>query len=245
MGADPGWDDASGWDDGPSPFWRAPEEPPGPGRAAPSSSSSRWRRGVAVTLVGVAAVVVAMEVVAHAPVTRTFQPAHLAHPVLGRPAPGRSALGVAAAPGRGYAFPLPAGWRDQTRQLAASYAGMRPVQVLTGPATSGFVTDLSVLRQPVGSPPSLQQLAASLPGRLGSGLGAVPAGGPRSLRLGGLAAVAADWTLTQRGQSLRVRQIACYHRGAVWFLTFTAATDVFPSDVAALDQAVRAWRWTT
>jgi hypothetical protein len=230
----------AGWDDEPTSSWRAPEGFPAPGRVARSSSSrSRWRRRAAFALAGVAAVAVAMGVVAHAPVTRTFRPAHQATPAPGRPAP----VGAVRA-GRGYAFPLPAGWRDQTRQLAGAYRGVRPVQVLTGRATSGFVADLSVLQQPVGSPPSLQQLAASLPGRLRSTLGAVPAGDPRNLLLGGAGAVAADWTLTQDGRPLRVRQVACYHHGAVWFLTFTARAEAFPADVVALDQAVRSWRWT-
>jgi len=158
------------------------------------------------------------------------------------PSASRAASAGAA---RGYAFPLPTGWRDQTRQLAGSYPGVPPAQVLTGPASSGFVAGLSVLRQPAARPPSLRQLAASLPGRLRATLGATPVGGARTLQLGGASALVTDWTLTRGGLPLRVRQIACWHQGAVWWLTFTAAAEAFPGDVAALDQAVRAWRWTT
>ena len=242
MGANSGWDDSSGWDDEPDSSWRAPEASPASGRAARPPSPSRRRRSPLVTLVGVVALVVALMVVARAPVTRTFHPAHVAHPALGRPV---RVVAAGAGAGREYAFPLPSGWRDQTRQLAGSYRGVRPVQVLTGRATSGFVADLSVLRQPAAQPPSLPQLAAALPGRLRDTLGAVPVGSAWPLQLDSAAAIATDWTLAQGGHPVRVRQIACYHHGAVWWLTFSASTQAFPGDVAALDRAVRAWRWTT
>lgn len=217
---------------------------------APWPSPSRWRGRAAFALAGIAALAAAMVVVARTPVTRTFRPTHLTHPALGRPAkrsaaPGRPARAVAASPGRGYAFRVPAGWRDQTRQLAASYGSVRPIEVLTGRAAGGFVADLSVVRQPVAAPPSLRQLAASLPTRLPGAFGATPAGSLRGLWLGGAPAVAADWTLRSGGHPLRVRQVASYHQGAVWLLTFTAAADAFPTDVGALDQAIATWRWTS
>jgi hypothetical protein len=209
----------------------------------------RWRRRAAVTLLGVAVLAGAMLLVARVPVTRAFHPAEPAwprqpaHPAAGRaPLPGHPVRASAASLGRGYAFSLPAGWQDQTRQLAALYGSVRPTQILTGRASDGFVADLSVLREPLAVAPSLQQLAAALPATLP---GASPAGGPRRLSLGGAPALAADWTLHRGGHLLRARQVASYHHGAIWLLTFTAEAAAFPSDVAALDQAIRTWRWAS
>jgi hypothetical protein len=219
-----GWDPVSGWDDDPA--GAAARWPPAPAVDDPRRAAGGVRRRAA--RLGLAAAAAAVAVALVWPVVAGDRPDR----------PDRPAGPATGAAGTAYTFSRPGGWQDATRQHAPRFPGARPEVVLVGAGAN-----LSVVRIRAGPGRTpLASLPAAVPPHLRVA-GARLVGRARRLALAGEPAVAADYDLPRPGGRLRARQVACYHRDALYLVTLTAEARLFRSGATAQEQVLRSWRW--
>jgi hypothetical protein len=163
--------------------------------------------------------------------------------------------------GSGYTYSVPDGWEDASDRAGEELeiGGFRPDTLVIGESEDDFATNVNVIREngvpravtasqyaevslaglrdPVaaGLPPEVAQTVEELNPRQISQ--------PRDAELGGEEAASWDYTSTQDGRDVRVRQVATVMAGAGYTVTLTTLPDRFDEANEALDEVVESWDW--
>jgi hypothetical protein len=165
--------------------------------------------------------------------------------------------------GTGYSYSVPDGWDDVSdeaeRQAGLEVAGIRPDSLVAGEREDGFAPNVNVIRES-GLPPGVSApdyAEASIAGlRDPAGAGFPPElvetierlqprqiSATRDAELGGEEAVAWDYTSSQNGRVMRIRQLAALMDGSAYTLTLTVPQERFEDEAGALDEVVESWQW--
>jgi hypothetical protein len=163
--------------------------------------------------------------------------------------------------GSGYTYSVPDGWEDASDRAAEELeiGGFRPDTLVIGESEDDFATNVNVIREN-GVPNGVtaaQYAEVSLAGLRDPVAGGLPpevAGTieqlnprdisePRDAELGGEEAAAWDYTSTQDGRDVRVRQVAAVIEGAAYTVTLTTLPDRFDEANEAFDEVVESWEW--
>ena len=165
--------------------------------------------------------------------------------------------------GDGYSYAVPDGWRDVSDEAedepGLEVAGIGPDTLVVGEREDGFATNVNVILEPglpggitlpeyaditidglrdpeaAGFPPELVQTIESLDPR---GITA-----PRDAELGDEEALAWDFTSTQEGRDLRIRQLSTVVDGTGYNVTLTALPQQRDEGLDALGQVTDSWRF--
>jgi hypothetical protein len=163
--------------------------------------------------------------------------------------------------GSGYTYSVPDGWEDASNRAAEEIeiGGFRPDTLVIGESEDDFATNVNVIRED-GVPRAVtaaqyaevslaglrDPVAAGLPpevARTVEELNPRQISEPRDAELGGEEAASWDYTSTQDGRDVRVRQVATVMAGAGYTVTLTTLQDRFDEANDALDEVVESWDW--
>jgi hypothetical protein len=163
--------------------------------------------------------------------------------------------------GSGYTYSVPDGWEDASNRAAEEIeiGGFRPDTLVIGESEDDFATNVNVVRED-GVPRAVtaaryaevslaglrDPVAAGLPpevARTVEELNPRQISEPRDAELGGEEAASWDYTSTQDGRDVRVRQVATVMAGAGYTVTLTTLQDRFDEANEALDEVVESWDW--
>jgi hypothetical protein len=165
--------------------------------------------------------------------------------------------------GKGYSYAVPEGWRDISEEApgvpGVEVAGITPDTAVVGQRENGFATNVNVIREG-GIPPGVSTseyadvtiavlrdpAASGFPPEFVEAIERIQPRGisePRDAELGGEPAVAWDYTSTQEGQELRIRQVASVVDQAGYTVTLTSRTDQEEEGVDVFDELIDSWRW--
>jgi hypothetical protein len=165
--------------------------------------------------------------------------------------------------GDGYSYAVPDDWRDVSGEAqdepGLEVAGIGPDSLVMGEREDGFTTNVNVIVEPglpggitlpeyaditidglrdpaaAGFPPELVQTIESLDPR---GITA-----PRDAELGDEQALAWDFTSTQEGRDLRIRQLTALVDGTGYNVTLTVLPQQRDEGLDALGQVTDSWRF--
>jgi hypothetical protein len=165
--------------------------------------------------------------------------------------------------GRGYSHAVPDDWRDVSDEAedepGLQVAGIGPDTLVIGERENGFATNVNVIREPglppgvspseyadktitglrdpaaAGFPPEVVQVIESIQPR--------DISEPSGAELGGEEAFAWDYTSTQDGRDLRIRQVATVVDDTGYTVTLTSLPEARKEGIDALDDVVSSWRW--
>jgi hypothetical protein len=163
--------------------------------------------------------------------------------------------------GTGYTYAVPGGWEDATDRAdeELEIGGFRPDTLVIGESEDDFATNVNVVRE-AGVPRGVSAaqyaevslaglrdpVAAGYPPELAERLEALnprQISDPRGAELDGEEAAAWDYTSTQDGRDVRVRQVATVMDGAGYTVTLTTLPDRIDEANEALDEVVESWNW--
>jgi hypothetical protein len=166
--------------------------------------------------------------------------------------------------GKGYSYAVPDGWRDISEEApdvpGVEVAGITPDTAVIGEREDGFATNVNVIREG-GLPPGVSSsqyaditiavlrdpAASGFPPEFVEAIERIQPreiSEPRDTELGGEPAVAWDYTSTQQGEDLRIRQVASVVDDAGYTVTLTSRPDQEEEGVEVFDELVDSWRWT-
>jgi hypothetical protein len=165
--------------------------------------------------------------------------------------------------GKGYTYAVPEGWRDISDEAddapELEVAGIGPDTAVIGEREDGFATNVNVIREgglPAGvTTPQYGDItlaglrdpaAAGFPQEVVEvieSLNPREISEPRDAELGDEEAVAWDYTSTQEGRVLRIRQVAAVVDKTGYTVTLTSLPEAEEEGVDVFDELIDSWRW--
>jgi hypothetical protein len=165
--------------------------------------------------------------------------------------------------GKGYSYEVPEGWRDISEEApdvpGVQVAGITPDTAVVGEREDGFATNVNVIREG-GLPPGVSTseyaditiavlrdpAASGFPPEFVEAIERIQPRGisePRDAELGGEEAVAWDYTSTQEGRVLRIRQVTTVFDDAGYTVTLTSLPEAEEEGVDVFEGLIDSWRW--
>jgi hypothetical protein len=164
------------------------------------------------------------------------------------PAPAPATLPGRSAPSAGYTFTQPPGWTDRTAELrnrVPTEPGVQSQRILSGPASTGLVANISITRTRV---PARQRLLDVLRQDFLIGLrnrnrSAEPVGAPIYLEVAGSRATSFEFRYDQRQVQIAGRAVIIDHGRDVYLVLFQTGEVDYDLHVEALWDLLDSWRW--
>jgi hypothetical protein len=165
--------------------------------------------------------------------------------------------------GTGYRYAVPDGWEDVSDEAedrpGLELGGVRPDSLVIGETEDDFTTNVNVVRE-TGLPPGIgaseyadasiaglrDPVAAGFPPEVAETierLNPTRISEPRGAELDGEEAAEWDYSSTQAGRAVRVRQVAAVMDRSGYTVTLTVLPARFDEGAEALDEVVESWSW--
>ncbi|TMC47986.1 MAG: hypothetical protein E6J14_13525 [Chloroflexi bacterium] len=156
--------------------------------------------------------------------------------------------GGPVAQGEGFTFSVPAGWHNEPTgigesAISALFGADRPDVVVLGAVSGGLSSNVDVYHVSGANSRDLDAVAAGVKAVAEQRLGGITVGAVDRLTLGGEPAVAYTLGYTNKGQSVRARQVLTSHYLQLRAVTLTSAMPSFNHDLVDFQGMLASWVW--